>query len=292
MDKTHESHLFRSNRSSPRGRLFIHRLNQRLGPGTHMQEGLLQFSRRHRLTEEIALKLVTGVGSQEFALIPGFHRVGYNVEGRLLSCPRGAPKMGHCGVAVLGKGLPFPVHCALHWPIFGALKRGLFMGQCTGLSGFVGEEKQVTDFNSVDEVLDFAIGLEQDAAEFYLQLAEKMAKPEMKTVFEEYADEEKRHKEKLIKLKSEGGGKIAVRDVLDLKISEYTLDIEPSADMELQDALLFVMKREKAAANLYADLAAKVEDEAIRGALELLAHEEAEHKLYFEAEYDNLLTDN
>ncbi len=37
-----------------------------------------------------------------------------NADGRLLSCPSGATQMGHCGVAALDKGLPFPADCALH----------------------------------------------------------------------------------------------------------------------------------------------------------------------------------
>ncbi len=51
-------------------------------------------------------------------------RVGYNAKGRFLSCPRGAPQMGHRGVAVLDKGLPLPADCALHWPIFGGSETG------------------------------------------------------------------------------------------------------------------------------------------------------------------------
>ncbi len=147
-------------------------------------------------------------------------------------------------------------------------------------------------FNSVDEVLDYAIIQEETAAEFYTQMAAQMENQEMSEVFKGYAEEELRHKEMLLNLKRTGGGNISVREVLDLKISEYTVDVEPSKDMGYQDALLYVVKREQAAAKLYADLADKVSDGEIRRTLETLAQEEAKHKLYFETEYDDLIKEN
>ena len=38
-------------------------------------------------------------------------------------------------------------------------------------------------FSSVDEILDFAIGKEEEAAKFYAELAGTMEKPYMRTVF-------------------------------------------------------------------------------------------------------------
>ncbi len=147
-------------------------------------------------------------------------------------------------------------------------------------------------FSSVDEVLNYAITQEEEAAAFYTQMAAQMENREMSEVFEGYAEEEMRHKETLENLKRTGGGNIAVREVLDLKIAEYMVDVEPSKDMGYQDALLYVVKREQAAAKLYADLADKVSDEKIRRTLEALAQEEAKHKLHFESEYDDLIKDN
>ena len=56
-------------------------------------------------------------------------------------------------------------------------------------------------FDSVDAILDFAITKEEDAAQFYTDLAGKMKQQHMKDVFEQFALEEKSHKAKLEKVK-------------------------------------------------------------------------------------------
>ena len=58
-------------------------------------------------------------------------------------------------------------------------------------------------------------------------------------------------------------------------------------------ALILAMKKEKAAFQLYTDLAAETEDPEVKAIFEGLAQEEAKHKLRFEVEYDDMiLTEN
>ena len=57
------------------------------------------------------------------------------------------------------------------------------------------------NFNSVDEILDFAISKEQEAADYYNSLAEKMEKPWMADTFKGFAREEMGHKSKLVEVK-------------------------------------------------------------------------------------------
>jgi rubrerythrin len=53
------------------------------------------------------------------------------------------------------------------------------------------------------------------------------------------------------------------------------------------------MKRERAAFNLYSDMAEKVQDSELKTVFVGLAKEEAKHKLFFESEYDErVLRDN
>jgi len=147
--------------------------------------------------------------------------------------------------------------------------------------------------NSVDEILDFAIGEEEKAAQFYTDLAAKMDRPWMKQIFESFAREEVGHKQKLLSVKEGKQLLPAEEKVLDLKIADYLIDVEPSAEMEYQDALIVAMKAEKAAFRLYSDLAETTTDEGLKGTLLTLAQEEAKHKLRFEVEYDDrVLTDN
>ena len=150
----------------------------------------------------------------------------------------------------------------------------------------------MTEWSSVDDVLEFAIGEEQAAAEFYTRLAEQMTKPMMREVFETFAQEEVGHKKKLLAVKEGGEFEGVEGSVADLKIAEYVIDVEPSPDMDYQRALLVAMKKEKAAFKLYKDLAASAANGRVKQVFLTLAQEEAKHKLYFEVEYDDMLTDN
>ena len=141
-------------------------------------------------------------------------------------------------------------------------------------------------FGSVDEVLDYAIAEEQKAHDFYLELSEKVEKPWMKKALQDFAKEEAGHKQKLLGVKQ---GKLllpAATQVLDLKLAEYLVDVEPKPGMDYQDALIVAMKKEKAAWKMYMDLAATTKDPGLRGTFRALAIEEANHKLRFETEYD------
>ena len=144
-------------------------------------------------------------------------------------------------------------------------------------------------WNSVDEILQFAIVQEQQAVEFYTDLAARMEKPWVRKIFEEYADEEREHKRKLTTIKEGKLLQSAARDVLDLKIADYLIDVEPNAAMDYREALILAMKREKAAFKLYSDLAAASDDPQVKDTLLRLAQEEAKHKLRFELEYDDTI---
>ena len=142
-------------------------------------------------------------------------------------------------------------------------------------------------WKSVDEVLDFAIGQEQEAFQFYTDLSARMDRPWMSEIFKSFAQEELGHKRKLEDIKI--GKKLlpSQSKVLDLKIGDYLIDVEPSRDMDYQQALIVAMKKEKKAFRMYNDLAAVVEDGSLQAVFMSLAQEEAKHKLRFEIEYDD-----
>ena len=147
--------------------------------------------------------------------------------------------------------------------------------------------------NSTEEILDFAIENEEKAAKFYTDLAGKMQSASIRKVFEDFAREERGHKAKLLKVKETGEMEPAGRKILDLKIGDYLVEGEPGPEMDYQQALILAMKQEKAAFKLYTDLAAAAPNEGLRGLLLALAQEEAKHKLRFEVEYDDhILTEN
>lgn len=148
-------------------------------------------------------------------------------------------------------------------------------------------------FKTIFDVLDFAIASEQKAVEFYTDMANKAESEAMKNAFLEFANEEKGHKAKLMKIKEEGYQAFSQESVKDLKISEYVDDVEESPEMTFKQALVLAMKREKAAFRLYSNLAYLTSNKEIKALFQSLAQEEAKHKLSFEIEYDeNVLTDN
>ena len=147
----------------------------------------------------------------------------------------------------------------------------------------------MSNFGSVDEVLDFAIKREEESYEFYTDLAGRMDKPWISKIFEGFAREEQGHKAKLQGIKEGGTLASAEKKVMDLKVGDYLVDVEPRPGMDYQEALILAMKNEKAAFKLYHDLAATTEDDAVRGLFMALAEEEAKHKLRFELEYDETI---
>lgn len=143
------------------------------------------------------------------------------------------------------------------------------------------------EFSNINELLDFAIGEEQSAVDFYLLLAAQSKSPETKKIFLEFAGEEMKHKANLTMIKENGTLRLSDEKVRDLKISEYLVDVKPSASMDYQDALILAMKKEKAAFRMYTMLASQAEDLAVKDLLQSLALEESRHKLRFEIEYDD-----
>jgi rubrerythrin len=145
------------------------------------------------------------------------------------------------------------------------------------------------NFQTTNEILDFAIENEQNAADFYFKLAEIAKDKSIRETFTVYANEEIGHKEKLTLVKKEGGLQLEEKAILDLKIADYVIRQAFTVDMSYQDALILAMKREKAAYRLYIKLASQTENTALKSLFIGLAQEEAKHKMAFEIEYDEVI---
>ncbi len=149
------------------------------------------------------------------------------------------------------------------------------------------------EFNTIHDILDFAIEAEQEALDFYSALAKSASNPDMSKVFETFAGEEMKHKARLLKIKEEGSYSVVGETVPDMKIADYLVDIRPNPGMSYQDALVLAMKKEKAAFKMYSRLAERAPTTELRNIFQSLALEESKHKLRFELEYDEyVLRDN
>ncbi|MBP7497464.1 MAG: ferritin family protein [Bacteroidales bacterium] len=139
---------------------------------------------------------------------------------------------------------------------------------------------------TITEILDFAIEREQEAVDFYNEIAAKTDNSEMKKVFEQFAREEMGHKAKLLNIREAGLFNLSSNKIEDLKIADYVVNIEASTDMTYHDALILAMQKEKAAFKLYQELAKRAPNNEVSNIFLSLAQEEAKHKLRFEIEYD------
>jgi rubrerythrin len=146
------------------------------------------------------------------------------------------------------------------------------------------------EFESVGEILEFAIAREEEANRLYTDLAVRTQEPAMRRVFEDFAEVELEHKAKLeLEAMKEGIVVVPKERLAAFKISDYVADAESVPEMDYKDALMFAIKKERISVRLYVDLAAIVEDPGSRETLLSLAEEEAEHRARFEIEYEKLL---
>lgn len=155
------------------------------------------------------------------------------------------------------------------------------------------EKKDITDFRSVDDVLDFAIKKEEEASSFYSEWSKTVDSKSISDVLAGFAREEQKHKALILDVK--GGRKLdpPKKSIVDLKIADYLEEVDPSKDMGFQDALILAMKREQKAAILYTNLASMAGNESIKNLFNTLAQEEAKHKLGLETLYDeSILKEN
>ena len=142
-----------------------------------------------------------------------------------------------------------------------------------------------------EQVIEFAILREEEAIKAYGDMVEMAETPGLKTLLAELQNEERNHKKLLQDLTEEKVGSLKVKDVIDLKISDYLVEEPPSADMNFQDLLILAAKKEQKAVELYSSLAEKSEQEELKKLFEFLVMQEKSHKLKLEKEYETRVLD-
>lgn len=142
------------------------------------------------------------------------------------------------------------------------------------------------EFNSINDILDFAMNEEQAAVDFYTDLANQAKTDDMREIFNDFAKEEVAHKARLAKIKVEGTYEVEAEKIADMKIADYLVSVKATPNMSYQDALIVAMKKEKSAFKLYTALADRAPNAEMKNVFLGLAQEESKHKLRFELEYD------
>ena len=141
----------------------------------------------------------------------------------------------------------------------------------------------------VKDILGLAITKEQEAFDFYMDLAGTAADKQARDALEYIAGEEKKHKEFLIGYRDKGAGSAGLKPgtVVDYKIAEHLEAPEPKAGMEQKDVYLLAAHREKNAHEFYLSLAAVHPDGEAKNVLLKMAEEELKHKEKMEYFYTN-----
>lgn len=143
--------------------------------------------------------------------------------------------------------------------------------------------------DSVEEILDFAIEREQEAHDLYVRVAGMVSRAGLRQTFLDLAEMEMGHRRRLEGIRSGRLPGFVPEKVEDLKISNVLVSVEPVSGMTYQEALIFAMKAEQRAHDLYVGLAVATADPVLRGIFRGLAQEELKHKHLFETEYDDVV---
>lgn len=140
-------------------------------------------------------------------------------------------------------------------------------------------------FKSIQDILNYAIIREAEAHTFYKDLSHRVEKADLQKTLHNFALDEFQHR---IHLEAVRDGEIVMHldEVGSLDIADSLVDIQPREDMDYSEVLALAIRKENAAYKLYSKLAEAAGDHRTKTIFQLLAQEEAKHKLALEIEYD------
>ncbi len=151
------------------------------------------------------------------------------------------------------------------------------------------------EFKNLKEIIEFAIGKEKEAAEFYETASQEEGLSGSKQMLLEFAEQERKHQELLEKFQREGLGdslkNYEFKWITDIKRSDYVDDVEYKRGMAYHEILLLATKREEKALKLYNELLRQADDEDAQTLFKMLCQEEAKHKLALESMYDDYMAE-
>jgi rubrerythrin len=144
-------------------------------------------------------------------------------------------------------------------------------------------------FESFEEIMTYAIEKEKEAALFYTDISRHEKLSGAKEIFESFAKEERKHQALLENFSKENVEHYKVEKIPDLKRSDYLVDLQYEPGMPYVDILRLAMKREEKAFKFYNDFGEQADKEDHQKLFQMLAQEEAKHKLKLETMYDDYL---
>jgi rubrerythrin len=154
-------------------------------------------------------------------------------------------------------------------------------------------KETVMNFESIEEILAFAIEKEKEAADFYALVARQEPFAGARKTFEEFAAQERKHQALLEDFEGnkEKVAAYKLKWIPDMKRSDYMVEMKYEKGMHYADILRLAMKREEKALALYNELQRKTDKEEYIRLFKILAQEEAKHKGFLETLYDDYMAE-
>ena len=140
------------------------------------------------------------------------------------------------------------------------------------------------DFYSIEDVLSFAIRLEQAAQEFYRLLSQKSHSQPVAQFLMTLVAEEQLHESQIQQILDERGG-VLNHSISAEEVNRYVQAMNVSESLDYTNAVKLAMDKEKAAEMLYSVLAGVMDDNTLKEMFLLLSTQEKAHKKFFEKEY-------
>jgi rubrerythrin len=142
-------------------------------------------------------------------------------------------------------------------------------------------------FSSVDDVLAFALGREEEAVRMYHDLAERAQAEPVRAFLLELEAEERNHAKLITELRAGRTYSFKSGPAPDLGLTDGLVDEPLDETSSFQDVLISAAKKEAQAVDLYTRLAREAVHAAHRDLFEFLAGQEKRHKLRLEKEYES-----
>lgn len=132
------------------------------------------------------------------------------------------------------------------------------------------------------EIIDFAIGCEIDAQEFYKKVSRKVTQPYLREMFLKFAEEEVKHQKILEGIREDTGKSSVFDENRDYKVAESIRYPKVSDEMKPSDVFALAMKNEEMALLRYSGLAEGCQDPDLKKTFQDLASMERDHKFKME----------
>jgi len=148
----------------------------------------------------------------------------------------------------------------------------------------------MSDPQTYEELLEFALEREIQSIEYYTDAADKMGDSKSKMLFELLTIEEKRH-QALLEFELLKTGKVIsnTENILTLSDLELIIEIPDTLRLTYLNLLKEAMRREDKSFRVYVDLMSKAPSSKTRITAANLAQEEVRHKLLLEIRYQRAL---